>query len=181
MNNGKDNGLKAHIEACYSRHTLPPGSRERFMAQLRQHQRKQLSRRRVWYAAGTASLVAASLLAAALILTPPEREHTPGEMEITMAEVKGYYASLFMEETEFICDLIKDMPSQTREELMEEVARINQSPDSTIDFIMKEGMSDGEKILYATRVYKSHLHSLQHIRGILSSHKQANLTKPQKQ
>lgn len=94
MNNGKDNGLKAHIEACYSRHTLPPGSRERFMAQLRQHQRKQLSRRRVWYAAGTASLVAASLLAAALILTPPEREHTPGEMEITMAEVKGYYASL---------------------------------------------------------------------------------------
>ncbi|MBP3590245.1 MAG: hypothetical protein J6J61_06680, partial [Muribaculaceae bacterium] len=112
---------------------------------------------------------------------PPEREHTPGEMEITMAEVKGYYASLFMEETEFICDLIKDMPPQTREELMEEVARINQSPDSTIDFIMKEGMSDGEKILYATRVYKSHLHSLQHIRGILSSHKQANLTKPQKQ
>ena len=181
MNNGKDNGLKAHIEACYSRHTLPPGSRERFMAQLRQHQRKQLSRRRVWYAAGTASLVAASLLAAALILTPPEREHSSNEMEITMAEVKGYYASLFMEETEFICDLIKDMPPQTREELMEEVARINQSPDSTIDFIMKEGMSDGEKILYATRVYKSHLHSLQHIRGILSSHKQANLTKPQKQ
>lgn len=178
MNNVKDNGLKTHIEACYSRHTPPPGSRERFMARLRENQRRQRNRRRAWYAAGIVSLAAASLITAALILTPPECDHAPMEMDITMAEVKGYYASLFMEETEFLCDLIKDMPPHTRAELMEEIARINESPDSTIDFIMKENISDGEKIMHATRVHKSHLSSLQHMRSILSSHRQAHLTKP---
>ncbi len=111
----------------------------------------------------------AAIIGFVLMLARPRStgEDAPTQMELTIAEVRGYYKAKLWSESEYIFMLTENMDEDTRETLLQEVKKLEQGPDSLVERLQDEPVSDDLKIFYITQIYQSHLRSLQHIHSLL--------------
>lgn len=146
---------------------MPQGSRERFLDKLEHAERPRHRRLKLYI--GVAAAMAAAVIGFVLLLVRPRSaaDSTPTQMELTIAEVKGYYKAKLWSESEYIVMLTENMDEDTRNELLQEVQELEQGPDSLVERLQDEPVSDDLKIFYITQVYCSHLRSLQQIHHLL--------------
>lgn len=146
---------------------MPQGSRERFLDKLEHAERPRHRRLKLYI--GVLSAMAAAVIGFVLMLVRPRSavDSTPTQMELTIAEVKGYYKAKLWSESEYIVMLTENMDEDTRNELLQEVQELEQGPDSLVERLQDEPVSDDLKIFYITQVYRSHLRSLQQIHSLL--------------
>ncbi len=164
MRNEDNKILKERLEEAWSVPPMPKGSRDRFMRQLdRKRNVTPIVRLRVI----AATAIAAALVGAVFFLISPKTTEEPTSLDLAIAEVKGYYKSLMWSEAEYIEQLTHYMDTQTREELMAEVRKVEAGPDSIVDVLQKEQMPEDIKIASITSVYMSHLRSLKQIHALL--------------
>lgn len=155
------------MESAWDVPPMPRGCRERFLDKL---ERAEHSRsRRPWLYAGMFSAMVAAIIGFVLMLARPRStgEDAPTQMELTIAEVRGYYKAKLWSESEYIFMLTENMDEDTRETLLQEVKKLEQGPDSLVERLQDEPVSDDLKIFYITQIYQSHLRSLQHIHSLL--------------
>lgn len=167
MKEDKDNVLKRRLESAWDVPPMSRDSRARFIDKL---ERAEHSRhRRPWLYAGMFSAMAAVVISFVLLLVRPRTtvDDAPTQMELTIAEVKGYYKAKLWSESEYIIMLTESMDEDTREPLLQEVKKLKQGPDSLVERLLDEPVSDDMKIFYITQVYRSHLRSLQQIHSLL--------------
>ncbi len=114
--------------------------------------------------------MAAAILGFVLLIVRPQTDETtvPAQIDLTIAELKGYYKAKLWNESAYIIMLSEEMDEDTRELLLQEVNKIEHSPDSLVEMLQSEPMSDDLKIYYITQVYRSHLHSMQQIHSMLN-------------
>ena len=104
-----------------------------------------------------------------LIVKPETTEDAaPTQMELTIAEIKGYYKAKMWSESEYIIMLTDGLDEETRQSLLQEVNKLEQGSDSLAESLLEEPISDDLKIRYITQVYISHLRSMQQIHNMLN-------------
>lgn len=167
MKNGRNDSLKDVLERAWEVPPLSKDSRERFLEKLdgAEHPR----RHRLGLYIGILSSVAAFVVGFVLILQQPRAadDSAPAKIELTIAEVKGYYKSKLWSESEYIMMLTESMDAGKRESLLQEIKKMELDSDSLVENLQNEPISDDFKIMYITQIYKSHLRSMQHIHGLL--------------
>lgn len=177
MNDTDNTRLRKTIEEAWPAPTLPRDSKERF-AQRLTHARKEGNRRWLW-AIGSSFGIAASIIAVFFLLgrnnNTEDDVFVSSDIEMSIAEIRGYYKSLMWKESSYIIELTKEMKPDTRDLLLAEIKNLNESSDSTIQAILNECAEDDKKMVYVVSVYKSHLRSLQNIQKILNENRQAYL------
>lgn len=157
-----DNKIKRAIEGCWEVPPIPDGHEARFARKL---DRNNVSGRhgKMWQII-TVFTVAASLLVT-LFLWKGTNEGD-GSVD-TLSMVKGYYAALIWEESEYIERITENMSPSERENLLTEVKYIKKEADSIADNVIKSVQNEDEKIHYMIVVYSSHLRSLQKLSAYL--------------
>ncbi len=162
----KDNKmLKERLEAAWNVPPMPKGGKVRFMDELDRRQRV----RPLWrWRIAVATAVAASIVGVVFFLLAPTTAEQPTQVDLTIAEVKGYYKSLMWSETEYIEQLTLGMDEDTRNELMAEARKVEEGPDSVVEVLQEEMMPDDEKVACIASVYRSHLQSLKRIHALLN-------------
>ncbi len=168
MKDYKDKALKQRLESSWDVPPLPQGSRERFLDRLEHAKHPRHNRMRLYI--GVLSTMAAAILVFVLLLVKPQTNESvaPAQIDLRIAELKGYYKAKLWSESSYIITLTEDMDEAARELLLQEVNKIEHSPDSLVDRLQNEPMSDDLKIYYITQVYHSHLHSMQQIHSMLN-------------
>lgn len=159
--------MKQRLETAWAVPTIPGDSRKRFLDKL-EHAERARRQRSGWYI-GVPAAMAAAIIGFVLLLVPPRPtgDSAPTQMELTIAEVKGYYKAKLWSESEYIAMLAEGMDEDTREVLMQEVEKLEQGPDTIVERLQGEPVPDDMKIFYITQVYRSHLRSLQQIHSLL--------------
>lgn len=167
MGNDIDKALKQRLETAWDVPPMQQGNRERFIAGLERMQRPRRNRRRMYI--GMFSAMAAAVMGFVLLLVRPRTDvgSAPEPMELTISEVKGYYKAKLWSESEYIVRLADRMDEDTRESLLRELKKMEQEPDSLVERIMAEPISDDLKVYYITQMYTYHLRSMQNIHSLL--------------
>lgn len=140
---------------------LPGGHEDRFIRKLERGTTR-VRQRRIWPSVVT-FVAAASLL---LILYLWRGTNSNGAVD-TLSMVKGYYAALIWEESEYIAGITEQMNHEERENLLSEVKYIKEEADSIADTILEGIDNEDEKIHYMIVVYSSHLNSLKKLSAYL--------------
>ncbi len=168
MENNHNNILKDRLSEAWNVPPMPKGGKERFLQKLDKIQkpRSNMAKRVVF-----AMAAAASIIGAVFFLKTPNAPDESPRIDVTIAEVKGYYKSQMWTEVEYIEQLTREMEPEIRNELMAEAQKVMLSPDSVVKFLTKEQMPNDQKIACITYVYMSHLRSLQHMHTLLDSRK----------
>lgn len=157
----KDDRIKKALEANWVVPPLPGGHEDRFVRKL-ERGTAGVKQRRVWPSVVT--LVAAASLLLILFLW---RGTNSGGAVDTLSMVKGYYAALIWEESEYIAGITEQMNHEERENLLSEVKYIKEEADSIADTILEGIDNEDEKIHYMIVVYSSHLNSLKKLSAYL--------------
>ncbi len=158
----ESDSIKSAIEAQWSVPPLPEGHEARFAHRL-ERSKKQRGRPRRWFPVAT--FVAAASVFFAVFLW--QGKSGASNAIDTLSMVKGYYASLIWEESEYIERITKQMNPRDRENLLAEVKYIKQEADSIADNIIGALSGEDEKIHYMIVVYSSHLNSLKKLSAYL--------------
>lgn len=168
MKNNKDNVLKQKLASVWNVPPMPQGSRQRFLDKLK-HDCKPRHKRRGLYI-GLPAAVAAVVATLVMLIVKPEttEDAAPTHMELTIAEIKGYYKAKMWSESEYIIMLTDGLDEETRQSLLQEVNKLEQGSDSLAESLLEEPISDDLKIRYITQVYISHLRSMQQIHNMLN-------------
>lgn len=159
----KDDSIKKALEKNWHVPTLPEGHEARFAHKLERGTTR-VKQRRIWPSAVTFA-VAASLLLVFFLWRGANSEGTTAIDTLSM--VKGYYAALIWEESEYISDITEQMNPKERENLLSEVKYIKEEADSIADTILEGIDNEDEKIHYMIVVYSSHLNSLKKLSAYL--------------
>lgn len=157
----KDDRIKKALEANWVVPPLPEGHEDRFIRKLERGTTR-VRQRRIWPSV-VAFVAAASLL---LILSLWRGTNSNGAVD-TLSMVKGYYAALIWEESEYIAGITEQMNHEERENLLSEVKYIKEEADSIADTILEGIDNEDEKIHYMIVVYSSHLNSLKKLSAYL--------------
>ena len=157
----KDDRIKKALEANLDVPPLPGGHEDRFIRKLERGTTR-VRQRRIWPSVVT-FVAAASLL---LILYLWRGTNSNGAVD-TLSMVKGYYAALIWEESEYIAGITEQMNHEERENLLSEVKYIKEEADSIADTILEGIDNEDEKIHYMIVVYSSHLNSLKKLSAYL--------------
>ena len=157
----KDDRIKKALEANWVVPPLPGGHEDRFVRKLERGTTR-VRQRRIWPSVVT-FVAAASLL---LILFLWRGTNSNGAVD-TLSMVKGYYAALIWEESEYIAGITEQMNHEERENLLSEVKYIKEEADSIADTILEGIDNEDEKIHYMIVVYSSHLNSLKKLSAYL--------------
>lgn len=160
----KDDRIKKALEANWVVPPLPEGHEDRFVRKLERGTTR-VRQRRIWPSVVT-FVAAASLL---LILYLWRGTNSNGAVD-TLSMVKGYYAALIWEESEYIAGITEQMNHEERENLLSEVKYIKEEADSIADTILEGIDNEDEKIHYMIVVYSSHLNSLKKLSAYLQPH-----------
>ena len=160
----KDDRIKKALEANWVVPPLPEGHEDRFIRKLERGTTR-VRQRRIWPSVVTL-VAAASLL---LILSLWRGTNSGGAVD-TLSMVKGYYAALIWEESEYIACITEQMNHEERENLLSEVKYIKEEADSIADTILEGIDNEDEKIHYMIVVYSSHLNSLKKLSAYLQPH-----------
>ncbi|MDE5560523.1 MAG: hypothetical protein K2J00_01785 [Bacteroidaceae bacterium] len=166
-----DKALKQRLEAAWDVPPMSHGSRKRFIAGLECVERPHRNRQRVYI--GVLSALAAVITGIVFLLVQPltdvdsTLQPMPQQVKLTIAEVRGYYKAKLWSESEYIVMLAAELNEDTREALLQEVKKMETEPETLVERILTEPMSDDLKIFYITQVYSSHLRSMQHIHSLL--------------
>lgn len=160
----KDDRIKKALEANWVVPPLPEGHEDRFIRKLERGTTR-VRQRRIWPSVVT-FVAAASLL---LILFLWRGTNSGGAVD-TLSMVKGYYAALIWEESEYIAGITEQMNHEERENLLSEVKYIKEEADSIADTILEGIDNEDEKIHYMIVVYSSHLNSLKKLSAYLQPH-----------
>ena len=160
----KDDRIKKALEANWVVPPLPEGHEDRFIRKLERGTTR-VRQRRIWPSVVTL-VAAASLL---LILSLWRGTNSGGAVD-TLSMVKGYYAALIWEESEYIAGITEQMNHEERENLLSEVKYIKEEADSIADTILEGIDNEDEKIHYMIVVYSSHLNSLKKLSAYLQPH-----------
>lgn len=154
--------IKSAIEDRWSVPPLPEGHEARFAHRL-QRSKQQSRHRGMWLPFATFAAAASVLFAVFLW----QGKGGANDTTDTLAMVKGYYASLIWEESEYIERITERMNPRDRENLLAEVKFIKQEADSIADNIIQALHDEDEKIHYMIVVYSSHLNSLKKLSAYL--------------
>lgn len=154
--------IKSAIEDRWCVPPLPEGHEARFAHRLQRSKRE--SRRRSLWLPFAAFAAAASLFFAVFMW---QGKSGVNDTIDTLSMVKGYYASLIWEESEYIERITERMNPRDRENLLAEVKYIKQEADSIADNIIETLCDEDEKIHYMIVVYSSHLNSLKKLSAYL--------------
>lgn len=167
MKDKTDNILRQRLATAWDFPPMPQGARERFLDRLEREEHPRHRRRGLYIGASVA--IAAAVVCIVLMIVRPDTDHTPvpTRMDLTIAEVKGYYKARMWSESEYIIMLADALDEDTRLSLLQEVRNLEQGPDSLVESLLKEPVSDDIKIRYITRVYTTHLRSMQQIHSML--------------
>ena len=157
----KEDRIKKALEANWVVPPLPEGHEDRFIRKL-ERGTAGVKQRRIWPSVVTL-VAAASLL---LILSLWRGTNSGGAVD-TLSMVKGYYAALIWEESEYIAGITEQMNHEERENLLSEVKYIKEEADSIADTILEGIDNEDEKIHYMIVVYSSHLNSLKKLSAYL--------------
>lgn len=157
----KDDRIKKALEANWVVPPLSEGHEDRFIRKLERGTTR-VRQRRIWPSVVT-FVAAASLL---LILSLWRGTNSNGAVD-TLSMVKGYYAALIWEESEYIAGITEQMNHEERENLLSEVKYIKEEADSIADTILEGIDNEDEKIHYMIVVYSSHLNSLKKLSAYL--------------
>lgn len=143
---------------------LPDGHTARFARKLEKSKtRRQRHNIRIGLAAFAA---AAPLLVAVFLWQGGNAENAPIS---TIAMVRGYYASLIWEESEFIEQITEDMDEVERNHLLAEIDYLKHDADSIAETIMNGPYEEDMKIHYMIVVYSSHQKSLKRLSAYYQS------------
>ncbi len=157
----KDDRIKKALEANWVVPPLPEGHEDRFIRKLERGTTR-VRQRRIWPSVVT--FVAAASLLVMLFLW--RGTNSNGAVD-TLSMVKGYYAALIWEESEYIAGITEQMNHEERENLLSEVKYIKEEADSIADTILEGIDNEDEKIHYMIVVYSSHLNSLKKLSAYL--------------
>lgn len=157
----KDDRIKKALEANWVVPPLPGGHEDRFVRKLERGTTR-VRQRRIWPSVVT--FVAAASLLVMLFLW--RGTNSNGAVD-TLSMVKGYYAALIWEESEYIAGITEQMNHEERENLLSEVKYIKEEADSIADTILEGIDNEDEKIHYMIVVYSSHLNSLKKLSAYL--------------
>lgn len=157
----KDDRIKKVLEANWVVPPLPEGHEDRFIRKLERGTTR-VRQRRIWPSVVT--FVAAASLLVMLFLW--RGTNSNGAVD-TLSMVKGYYAALIWEESEYIAGITEQMNHEERENLLSEVKYIKEEADSIADTILEGVDNEDEKIHYMIVVYSSHLNSLKKLSAYL--------------
>lgn len=157
----KDDRIKKALEANWVVPPLPEGHEDRFARKLERGTTR-VRQRRIWPSVVT--FVAAASLLVMLFLW--RGTNSNGAVD-TLSMVKGYYAALIWEESEYIAGITEQMNHEERENLLSEVKYIKEEADSIADTILEGIDNEDEKIHYMIVVYSSHLNSLKKLSAYL--------------
>ena len=157
----KDDRIKKALEANWVVPPLPGGHEDRFIRKLERGTTR-VGQRRIWPSVVT--FVAAASLLVMLFLW--RGTNSNGAVD-TLSMVKGYYAALIWEESEYIAGITEQMNHEERENLLSEVKYIKEEADSIADSILEGIDNEDEKIHYMIVVYSSHLNSLKKLSAYL--------------
>lgn len=157
----KDDRIKKALEANWVVPPLPGGHEDRFVRKL-ERGTAGVKQRRIWPSVVT--FVAAASLLVMLFLW--RGTNSNGAVD-TLSMVKGYYAALIWEESEYIAGITEQMNHEERENLLSEVKYIKEEADSIADTILEGIDNEDEKIHYMIVVYSSHLNSLKKLSAYL--------------
>lgn len=160
----KDDRIKKALEANWVVPPLPEGHEDRFIRKLERGTTR-VRQRRIWPSVVT--FVAAASLLVMLFLW--RGTNSNGAVD-TLSMVKGYYAALIWEESEYIAGITEQMNHEERENLLSEVKYIKEEADSIADTILEGIDNEDEKIHYMIVVYSSHLNSLKKLSAYLQPH-----------
>lgn len=139
--------------------SMPDGHTERFAMRLE----KSKSTNRTTVLALWSTLL--SVAAAIAIVIFMQQGSTMSAAEKKMASIKGYYASLLWEESEYIEQITADLSPVTREQLINDVKIIKEQADSVAETILRNVEDEELKIHYMVVSYTSHLGSLKKLRA----------------
>lgn len=167
MTQDRNKELKRKLTSAWDVPPMSEGSRNRFLEKLKQQEHPHHNRARIYI--GVVSAIAAVLVICALILRPADTEERdePTHTELTIAEVKGYYKAKIWSESEYIIKLTEHMDEKTRNSLLSEIKKMEHAPDSLIEHLRDEPISNDLKIYYVTQIYQSYLHSMQQLHSLL--------------
>ena len=157
----KDDRIKKALEANWVVPPLPGGHEDRFIRKLERGTTR-VGQRRIWPSVVT--FVAAASLLVMLFLW--RGTNSNGAVD-TLSMVKGYYAALIWEGSEYIAGITEQMNHEERENLLSEVKYIKEEADSIADSILEGIDNEDEKIHYMIVVYSSHLNSLKKLSAYL--------------
>lgn len=158
----KNDSIKKALEENWAVSPLPEGHEDRFARKL-ERGTAGVKQRRIWPSVVT-FFAAASLL---VMLFLWRGTNSGGTAVDTLSMVKGYYAALIWEESEYIADITERMNPGERENLLSEVRYIKEEADSIADTILEGIDNEDEKIHYMIVVYSSHLNSLKKLSAYL--------------
>lgn len=157
----KDDSIKKALEKNWPVPPMPVGHEDRFARKLESGTTR-VKQRRIWPSVVT--FVAAASLLVMLFLW--RGTNSDGATD-TLSMVKGYYAALIWEESEYIAGITERMNPVERENLLSEVKYIKEEADSIADTILEGVDNKDEKIHYMIVVYSSHLNSLKKLSAYL--------------
>lgn len=170
MKENRDNLLKQRLESAWDVPPMKPDARERFLNKLEREERPR-GRHKALYISLISTVAAAIIAFAFIVMRPTSTDNpVPTQMDLTIAEVKGYYKAKLWSESEYITMLAEKLDEDTRETLLQEVRKLETGPDSLVEMLQKEPISDDLKIQYITQVYSHHLSSIQQIHSMLQEY-----------